>query len=139
VAGSLLIAFGWFSSLTGQVVLGGGHSAVLLPAALAAGWAGARLAAWPLGRMMPAPAPPPTRLDFVGRSCVIRTGRVGPDFGQAEVRAADGSSALVQVRQSSDEAASVGSGLRVGASALIYDYDAEGEFFRVMPGPLSDN
>jgi hypothetical protein len=45
----------------------------------------------------------------------------------------------VQVRQSSDEAASIGSELRVGASALIYDYDVEGEFFRVMPGPAAGN
>jgi hypothetical protein len=89
---------------------------------------------WPLGRFLPTPAPPPSRRDFVGRACVIRTGRVGPDFGQAEVHAADGSSALVQVRQSLDEAAGPGSVLRSGASALIYDYDAEGEFFRVMPG-----
>ena len=135
VAVSLLIAFAWFCSLAGQVALDGRHGGALLPAALVGGWIGERLAAWPLRRVMPVPAAPPTRRDFVGRSCVIRTGRVGPDFGQAEVHAADGSSALGQVRQSSDEAASVGSELRVGASALIYDYDAEGEFFRVMPGP----
>ena len=133
VAVSLVVAFAWFGALTGQVVLGGRHGGALLPAALAVGWSGARVLAWPLRRLMPAPAPPPSRRDFVGRGCVIRTGRVGPDFGQAEVRAADGSSALVQVRQSLDEAAGPGSVLRAGASALIYDYDAEGEFFRVMP------
>ena len=134
VAVSLLIVFAWFSALTGRVVLGGGNGGILLPAALAGGWAGARVLVWPLRRIMPTPAPPPSRRDFVGRACVIRTGRVGPDFGQAEVRAADGSSALVQVRQSLDEAAGPGGALSSGASALIYDYDAEGEFFRVMPG-----
>ncbi|GAA5004147.1 hypothetical protein GCM10025734_42170 [Kitasatospora paranensis] len=86
---------------------------------------------------MPEPAPPPSRRDFVGLGCVIRTGRVGPDFGQAEVRAADGSSAVVQVRQNRADAAAAGSGLRAGTSALIYDYDAEGEFFWVMPAPPS--
>jgi hypothetical protein len=89
----------------------------------------------PLRRLTPEPLPPPSRQDFVGLACVIRTGRVGPDFGQAEVRAADGSSAVVQVRQSLDETAGPGGALRTGASALIYDYDVEGEFFRVMPAP----
>jgi len=134
VAVSLLIAFAWFSALTGRVVLGGGNEGILPAVALAGGWVGARVLVWPLRRLMPVPAPPPSRRDFVGRACVIRTGRVGPDFGQAEVHAADGSSALVQVRQSPDEAAGPGIVLTSGASALIYDYDAEGEFFRVMPG-----
>jgi hypothetical protein len=39
------------------------------------------------------------------------------------------------VRQSLDETAGPGGALRTGASALIYDYDVEGEFFRVMPAP----
>ncbi|MEU6194299.1 hypothetical protein [Streptomyces sp. NPDC047061] len=133
VAVSLVVAFAWFSALSGRVALGSGHGGVLLPVALAGGWAGARLLAWPLGRLMPAPAPPPSRRDFVGLGCVIRTGRVGPDFGQAEVRAADGSSAVVQVRQSLDDAAGPGGALRTGASALIYDYDDAGEYFWVMP------
>ena len=133
VAVSLLIAFAWFSALAGTVLLDGRHGGALLPAALVGGWLGARVLAWPLRRLMPAPAPPPSRLDFVGRGCVIRTGRVGPDFGQAEVRSEDGSSAVVQVRQSADDASGAGSVLTSGAYALIYDYDAEGEFFRVIP------
>jgi hypothetical protein len=133
VAVSLLIAFAWFGALTGQTLLDGRHGGAVLAGALVVGWAGARVLAWPLRRIMPAPAPSPSRRDFVGRACVIRTGRVGPDFGQAEVRADDGSAALVQVRQSLDEAAGPGSALSKGAAALIYDYDAEGEFFRVMP------
>ncbi|WP_370075492.1 hypothetical protein [Streptacidiphilus sp. MAP12-16] len=133
VAVSLLIAFTWFSSLSIGVLLHGRYGGVVLPAALLGGWSGARLLVWPLRRIMPAPGPPPSRLDFVGSGCVIRTGRVGPDFGQAEVRAKDGSASLVQVRQSGDEAAGVGRTLTKGATALIYAYDAEGEFFRVMP------
>ncbi|WP_051944589.1 hypothetical protein [Streptacidiphilus rugosus] len=133
VAVSLLVAFAWFTALAGRALLGGGDGGILLAAALVGGWVGARVLAWPLRRFMPTPAPPPSRRDFVGRTCVIRTGRVGPDFGQAEVRAADGSAALVQVRQSLVEAAGQGSALTSGAAALIYDYDAEGEFFRVMP------
>lgn len=133
VAVSLVVVFAWFAALTGQVLLDGRHGGVLLLVALACGWLGARVLVRPLRRLVPEPAPPPSRLDFVGSGCVIRTGRVGPDFGQAEVRAEDGSAALVQVRQSLDDAAGPGNALTKGASALIYDYDAEGEFFRVMP------
>lgn len=135
VAVSLVVAFAWFTALTGRVWLGGGARWFLLPVALVGGWVGARLLVMPLRRLMPEQLPPPSRQDFVGLGCVIRTGRVGPDFGQAEVRAADGSSAVVQVRQTHDDAAGPGDVLRAGASALIYDYDAEGEFFWIMPGP----
>ncbi|MEU9456441.1 hypothetical protein [Streptomyces sp. NPDC048277] len=135
VAVSLVVAFAWFSALTGRVLVGSGDHGALLPVALAGGWAGARVLAWPLRRLTPAPAPPPSRRDFVGLGCVIRTGRVGPDFGQAEVHAVDGSAATIQVRQSHDDVAGPGGELRAGASALIYDYDAEGEFFWVMPAP----
>ncbi|RAG81748.1 hypothetical protein DN069_31320 [Streptacidiphilus pinicola] len=134
VAVSLVVVLAWFTALVGGVWAGGGRW-FLLPVALLVGWAGTRLLAVPLRRLTPEPPPPPSRWDFVGLGCVIRTGRVGPDFGQAEVRAADGSSAVVQVRQSLDDAAGPGAGLRAGTSALIYDYDADGEFFWVMPAP----
>ncbi|MGV2386834.1 MAG UNVERIFIED_CONTAM: hypothetical protein LOD86_16430, partial [Thermobifida fusca] len=56
---------------------------------------------------------------------VVRTGRVDRDFGQAEVTAADGSTALIQVRQTGEES------LTAGSTALIVDYDPEGSFFWV--------
>jgi hypothetical protein len=71
--------------------------------------------------------PSASRADFIGRTCVIRTGTVGTDFGQAEVHAEDGSSAVVQVRQTGRD------DLRAGQTALIYDYDTDGEFFWVAP------
>jgi hypothetical protein len=89
-----------------------------------------RLLMRPLRRML-TEEQVPTRKDFVGRMCVIRTGRVDLAFGQAEVRAVDGSAAVIQVRQQrnrEDEAA-----LKAGNTALIFDYDADGEFFWVMP------
>ncbi|MFD2356791.1 hypothetical protein ACFSTC_57330 [Nonomuraea ferruginea] len=58
---------------------------------------------------------------------MIRTGRATPDFGQAEVTAADGSSAVVQVRTTGQDR------LTRGQTALIFEYDADGEFFWVMP------
>ncbi len=59
---------------------------------------------------------------------MIRTGRVTADFGQAEVAAEDGSTATVQVRTPTPDP-----GLTAGRTALIFDYDAEGEHFLVAP------
>ena len=71
------------------------------------------------------------RADFVGRTCVIRTGRVTRTFGQAEVRAEDGSSAIVQVRQAGED------DLHAGTVAVLYDFDPEGEFFWVVPTDIA--
>jgi hypothetical protein len=142
VALSLLIGVGWFVSLVGSVLVKGlgGLSgllslAVLIVAAYVA-WLCARLLVLPLRRIF-RPQVGPSLQDFVGRTCVIRTGRVGPAFGQAEVTAPDGSSALVQVRQPSDfpvaGPADTDQLLTAGSTALIFDYDPAGEFFWVMP------
>jgi hypothetical protein len=122
---SLLVAVAWFVSLAGTALLDGlglgsgtriAVSIGVLLAAAACAWLVTRLVAVPLGRL-----------------CVVRTGTVTADFGQAEVTAADGSSAVVQIRQPGDER------MPAGSSALIYDYDTEGEFFWVMPaGPAFD-
>ena len=121
---SFAIAVTWFVSLVATALTDRFWlRAAALPAALGCGWLTARLVR-ALGRRLLPPERPPVRADFVGRTCVIRTGRVGHDFGQAEVRAHDGSTALLQVR--TDE-----SDLVAGGTALIYDYDADGEFFRV--------
>ncbi|WP_424534788.1 hypothetical protein ACOZ38_31945 [Sphaerisporangium viridialbum] len=170
VAFSLLIAFAWFISLAGTALVGspsGGTRAALLAVALAWAWVVTRLLVLPLRRVF-AVHRAPSRNDFVGRICVIRTGRVGADFGQAEARASDGSSAVIQVRQlqwpghalrdglgvepasrggngpepsaARDPSAHPGDSrgrregvLRAGDTALIFDYDADGEFFWVTP------
>jgi hypothetical protein len=135
IALSVLITVAWFVSLAGTVLIDGADlgtavrvvfSVLLLLVALVAGLLGTRLLVLPLRRLF-GEAPEASRADFVGRTCVIRTGSVGPDFGQAEVTAADGSSAVVQVRQTG------GVDLTSGTSALIYDYDTAGEFFWVSP------
>lgn len=130
---SVLIVIAWFVSVVGGLALSevDGAPRVLLGVgvllvALFAGLLVARLAAVPL-RNLYAAGPEPTRADFVGRQCVIRTGRVTADFGQAEVTAADGSSAVIQVRQTGEHE------LAAGHPALIFDYDTDGEFFWVAP------
>ncbi|MFF8957835.1 hypothetical protein [Streptomyces sp. NPDC014894] len=129
---SLTVALGWFLSLAGCVLLAGAEGSwrllkvPLLPVVLLLAWWLTRIAVRPIGSLFP-DEPPPSRQDFIGLSCVIRTGRVGEDFGQAEVRARDGSTALVQVRQN-------GTGeLALGATGLLYAYDEAGEFFWVAP------
>jgi hypothetical protein len=132
---SLLIAMAWFVSLVGTVLLDGADLAApvlivlaiaVLAVALVCAWLGTALLVLPLRRLFPDERAP-SRADFVGSVCVVRTGQVGPDFGQAEVTAPDGSSAIIQVRQTGSDA------LGAGSTALIFDYDAAGEFFWVAP------
>jgi hypothetical protein len=130
---SVLVLVAWFVSIVGGLLLsdvdGAGRMLLgigVLLVALFAGLLVARLVAVPL-RNLYASGPQPSRADFVGRQCVIRTGRVSADFGQAEVTAEDGSSAVVQVRQTGEHE------LTAGRLALIFDYDTDGEFFWVAP------
>jgi hypothetical protein len=129
---SLLVAVAWFASLAGRTALGAAGLAnaatatVLLILAIAAGFGATRLLVRPL-RTVFGTGTTPSRNDFVGRICVVRTGRVDAGFGQAEVTADDGSSAIVQVRQ--NDAAD----LKAGSTALIYDIDPDGGFFWITP------
>ncbi|OLF05808.1 hypothetical protein BLA60_34015 [Actinophytocola xinjiangensis] len=127
VTASVLIVVGWFATLAGGLIFDGvvaGVGAIVV--GLFLGLLAARAVATPLRRLY-ATGVEPSRNDFVGRECVIRTGRVSADFGQAEVTAADGSSAIVQVRQTGEHQ------LTSGHRALIFDYDIDGEFFWVAP------
>ncbi|MER7505012.1 hypothetical protein AB0L05_19885 [Nonomuraea pusilla] len=123
---SLLVAVAWLLSLAGSRVVSGPALAAVPVVALAAGWAAVRAAVAPLRRLFPGGGRH-SRSDFVGQMCVIRTGAVTSDFGQAEVTAADGSSAIVQVRTTGSDR------LGRGDPALIFEYDKDGEFFWVMP------
>ncbi|MER7552021.1 MULTISPECIES: hypothetical protein [Streptomyces] len=150
VSVSLLVVLSWFGSLTGTVLLnrsGAGSTtravlavAVLVGSLLLA-WAAVRLLLHRFRRYFPA-EPPPSRLDFVGSVCTIRTGSVTATFGQAEVVSYDGSTAIVQVRTAEPfpSAAPRLSGpaaeeapLVMGGSGLLYAYDEDGEFFWVSP------
>ncbi|MFF6907378.1 hypothetical protein ACFY9Q_15685 [Streptomyces sp. NPDC012389] len=145
VSVSLLVVIAWFGSLTGTVLVhripaGGPARAVLAVAVLAGSlflaWGTVRLLAHLFRRYFPA-EPPPSRMDFVGRVCTIRTGSVSAGFGQAEVAAADGSTAIVQVRQAPRVAQlaelHAEERLAFGSTGLLYAYDEEGEFFWVSP------
>ncbi|MFI5958159.1 hypothetical protein [Cryptosporangium sp. NPDC051539] len=126
---SILIAVAWFTTFTGSALLGNDGFLTdvgLLVGAIVAAWLATKALALPLRRFFP-DEKLPSRSDFLGEVCVIRTGRVDGKFGQAEVTAEDGSSALVQVRQTGEYDFSA------GQTALIYDYDAQSESFFVTP------
>lgn len=140
VSVSLFVAVAWFAGLAGSVlVLRGGVTGTARAALHLAVLAGALLIAWGVVRMLvrrfrrffPA-EPPPSREDFVGQVCTIRTGSVSTDFGQAEVAAADGSTAIVQVRQPLRQSGPA-EVFTSGSTGLLYAYDADGEFFWVSP------
>ncbi|MEU1486863.1 hypothetical protein [Streptomyces sp. NPDC005752] len=140
VSVSLFVVVSWFACLTGSVlVLRSGATGTLRAVLHLTVLAGAFLIAWGVIRMLvrrfrryfPA-EPPPSREDFVGQVCTIRTGSVGADFGQAEVAAVDGSTAIVQVRQPLRQSAP-GDVFTYGSTGLLYAYDADGEFFWVSP------
>lgn len=137
VSVSVMVVVGWFTALTGSVLVHrsgatGTPRAVLafgvLAGALLIAWAVVRLLVHHFRRFFP-DQPPPSRQDFLGRVCTVRTGSVGTDFGQAEVAAADGSTAIVQVRQLPPGDAE----FSAGSPALLYAYDDAGEFFWVSP------
>ncbi|MCL2553740.1 MAG: hypothetical protein FWE15_31000 [Actinomycetia bacterium] len=132
---SLLVTFAWCLSLVGSTALNGAgvHGApraaadlALLAAALVGSWSLTWLAVRPLRHLFPEQRPP-SREDFVGQLCVVRTGSVTRRFGQAEVTSPDGSTAVVQVRQDGDDA------FAAGSTALLYAYEPQGEFFWVAP------
>ncbi|MEV6620357.1 hypothetical protein AB0M83_04350 [Amycolatopsis sp. NPDC051106] len=129
---SLLVAFSWFLSLVGTVLLDGvdtplrvGLGFGVLVAALGGGALGTRLVVVPLRRLFAGAVP--SRQDFVGRVAVVRTSTVTEDFGQAEVAAADGASAIISIRLAGE------GNLGLGSRVVIYDYDSVGEFFWVSP------
>jgi hypothetical protein len=133
ISASVLIVVAWFLSLAGTVSIAGLGAVprtllgiALVVVAVVAGAIAARFVVLPLRRLY-ITGGEHSRNDFVGRECVIRTGTVTGEFGQAEVTAADGSSAIIQVRQTGEHA------LANGHRALIFDYDIDGEFFWVAP------
>ncbi|MFD5825886.1 hypothetical protein [Lentzea sp. NPDC060358] len=123
---SFFVLITWFAALVGTVltpegklryaVLGG---AVLVGALLT------KVLLIPV-RSWTKPEKPASRSDFVGRTAIVRTARVTGNYGQAEVTADDGGTAVVQVR------AAQSTELKAGQTALIFDYDPEGEFFWVV-------
>lgn len=140
VAVSLLVLFSWLVGLAGGVLMrrtgldGLPHAVAavgVLVLALLVAWRMARLAVRPLRRLFPGKPEPVLQgmapEDFVGGTCVVRTGMAGLDFGQAEITSGDGANTLVQVRQAGEDI------LTAGSTALLSAYDEVGGFFWIVP------
>jgi hypothetical protein len=133
VTGSVFIVLCWLATLAGTLLHGGDvatrppgarATAVIVVLALAAAALGTVLLARPIRRAL-RPVRPADPARLVGSICVVRTGEVGPDAGQAEVTGADGAPVVIEVRRHGAEE------LRPGSTAVIDDYDAEREVFWV--------
>lgn len=123
---SLFVLITWFVALVGTVMTPEGKLRyVVLLGALLVGALLTKIFLIPV-RNWTKPEKPASRNDFVGRTAIVKTARVTENYGQAEVTASDGGSAVVQVR------AAQSTELKAGQTALIFDYDAEGEFFWVV-------
>lgn len=128
---TLVVVFGWLVSYFGAawVVDAGKWAAFGLGTALVLGLASLTVAVGltavallPL-RSLLVLREGPSRMDLLGETCTIKTGRVDERFGQAETRGGQ----LVQVR------ARDGRPYRYGETAVIFDYDRDHEVFYIAP------
>lgn len=123
---SLFVVITWFAALVGTVLTPEGSLRyAVLAGSLLVGAFVTKIVLIPI-KSWTKPEKPASRNDFVGRTAIVRTTRVTEHYGQAEVTADDGGTAVVQVR------AAQSTELNAGQTALIFDYDAEGEFFWVV-------
>jgi hypothetical protein len=130
---SLIITFAWLVSVVAmQIVtrlapalLGAPLALGVLLAALIVALPLTSFTARPLAKVF-APKHAPAKMDFIGRTCVVRTGTVTSKFGEATLH--DGGAGLV-VRVRVDGEQHLGR----GEQALIVDYDAERETYLVEP------
>lgn len=130
---SLIITFAWLVSVVSMQV------ATRLAPGLAGAWLSlavlllslllslplTSISARPLAKVF-APKYAPSKSDFIGRTCVVRTGTVTNKLGEATLP--DGGAGLV-IRVRIDD----GKRLGRGDQALIVDYDAERETYLVEP------
>ncbi|QBI52077.1 DUF1449 domain-containing protein [Streptomonospora litoralis] len=132
---SLLIAVSWFASLVGTVLIDPlsdsspltiAVALVVLVAAVIIAWGVTSAVVMGVRRLLPAERQRRGG-DFVGQTCVVRTGRVDGEFGQAEISGGNGSWSLIEVRTIGGER------LTAGSTALVFDYDADTGVYRVTP------
>ncbi|WP_245245866.1 hypothetical protein [Streptomyces lonarensis] len=124
---SLVVAVSWFTALVGTVLLDGVLlRTVALAVALYTGWQATWLLARPLRRALRTTSAS-RNADLVGQVCEVRVGCAPGRFGQGLVALPDGGTALIDIRSEEPEP------VPAGSHALIYDYDAAEDFYRVAP------
>ena len=130
---NLLSLFSWAFTMIGVTILGGPDSTiswllsvpVMIASFLLAGFLTGRIAGKFSHVFKPTLAVRHRQL--VGSACTITTQRVSAEFGQAEVRDAEGGSLIVQVR------CTKANDLGAGDRALIFDLDTALGVFHISP------
>jgi hypothetical protein len=138
---SLWITLGWIVTVLGttwvrstdMVIPAAVTGAATLVAGIGVGMLGAKLLSGPLSRIF-ADAPATSHRDLIGKACVVRTGTVTTDSGQAELAEEDGTVHLINVRRSVHEPEGIDDELFSRHSKLvIFDYDESAKVFLVVP------
>ena len=134
---TLVVVAGWFTSVVLQLTLlddRAGSTLVLLAiatfvVAMAVALMFAATLGRPLGRLMRTETAP-SGAALVGRVGVIRSGRVDPGFGYADVDWDDGGSSRVEVRPAEPD-----NSFNAGDRALLVDWDAHTGIYLVSQPP----
>jgi len=141
---SLWITLGWIVTVLGttwlrssQVFIPAAASgAAVLVAGIGVGMLGAKLLTTPLAKLFEE-APATAHADLVGKVCVVRTGTVTLDSGQAEIADEEGQLLLINVRRSPHEPEGVEDTLFARHSkVVVFDYDEIDQVFLVVPVAL---
>lgn len=128
---NLLSIFAWAISMIAMTIIGDldGSSGLLIGSVVGVG---ALVGAGQLtgrigGRLEPVfiPTRALRRGDLIGSICTVTTLKVNENFGQAEVRTAEGDSLVVQIRCED------GNELTAGSRTVIFDVDQDSEVFLV--------
>jgi hypothetical protein len=141
---SLWITLGWIVTVLGTTWVRSANMFVpaaltgtaVLVAGIGVGMLGAKLLTRPLAKLFE-DAPATAHADLVGRVCVVRTGTVTLDSGQAEVTDDEGNLLLINVRRSAHEPEGLDEDLFARHSkVVVFDYDEVERVFLVVPVAL---
>lgn len=141
---SLWITLGWIVTVLGTTWVRSANMFVpaaltgtaVLVAGIGVGMLGAKLLTRPLAKLFE-DAPATAHADLVGRVCVVRTGTVTLDSGQAEITDDEGNLLLINVRRSAHEPEGIDEDLFARHSkVVVFDYDEVEKVFLVVPVAL---
>jgi hypothetical protein len=126
----------WVRSADGMFIPAAASGAAVLVAGIGVGMLGANLLTRPLAKLFEE-APATTHADLIGKVCVVRTGTVTLDSGQAEVIDEEGQVLLINVRRSPHEPEGLEDSLFIRQSkVVVFDYDEIDQVFLVVPVAL---
>lgn len=141
---SLWITLGWIVTVLGTTwvrstdmfIPPAATGTAVLVAGIGVGMLGAKLLTAPLAKLFE-DAPATAHADLVGKVCVVRTGTVTLDSGQAEITDEEGQLLLINVRRSPHEPEGIDPELFARHSkVVVFDYDEIDRVFLVVPVSL---